>query len=116
MKLERKYFGRDLEAMSWAKNYNKWILDEIKDYIGSNILEVGAGAGNFSDFVLSLSIKKLTCMEPSKNMFSLLKKKFVNNNKIVLKNGGIKNIIGDKKNERFDTILYINVLENIEKG
>ena len=42
-----EYLGRDLEAMSFAKNYHKWIIEEFKPYFGKNVAEVGAGSGNF---------------------------------------------------------------------
>jgi len=112
---DNKYYGRDLEAMSWAKNYNKWILDEIREYIGSNILEVGAGSGNFSKLLLLLPIKKLTCLEPSQNMFKILSQKLNSEHKVILKKGGIEILINNKNKEKFDTVLYINVLEHIEK-
>ena len=42
-----QYFGKDLEVMSFARNYHKWILAEFLPYIGKSVAEVGAGVGNF---------------------------------------------------------------------
>jgi hypothetical protein len=44
-----QYFGKDLEAMSFARNYHKWILSEFLPFLGSSVAEVGAGTGNFFD-------------------------------------------------------------------
>ena len=44
------YFGRELEAMAFAVNYHKWIIDESRSYLGGSVAEVGAGTGNFSKF------------------------------------------------------------------
>jgi hypothetical protein len=40
-----QYFGKDLEAMSFARNYQRWILAEFLPYFGNSIAEVGAGVG-----------------------------------------------------------------------
>ncbi|MEN8221394.1 MAG: hypothetical protein ABFS56_34660, partial [Pseudomonadota bacterium] len=49
---QTKYFGRDLEAMSFANNYHLWILDELRPFLGKHLLEVGAGSGDFSKLLL----------------------------------------------------------------
>ena len=62
------YFGRDLEAMSFAENYYKWLIDEVKTFLGDYVAEIGAGQGNFSSFLLNTGIKRLIAFEPSENM------------------------------------------------
>ena len=113
MRNERKYFGKDLEAMSFAQNYHKWILDEFIPYIGDHVAEVGAGMGNFSDFLLDADIKHLVAFEPSDNMFFYLEKKFANNSKV-----DTINAFFEEKSYRyedaFDSVCYVNVLEHIE--
>ena len=37
------YFGTDLEAMSFARNYHEWIADEFRPFLGNSVAEVGAG-------------------------------------------------------------------------
>jgi hypothetical protein len=44
----RSYPGRELEAMSFAINYHRWILGLLTPYLGGRVVEVGAGAGSFS--------------------------------------------------------------------
>ena len=106
-----QYFGKDLEAMSFAKNYYKWILAEFFPYLGSSVAEVGAGVGNFSTLVLETNINSLVAFEPSRNMYPLLQK--------VLSKDKRAEIINDyfcprKYRKFFDSILYVNVLEHIE--
>jgi hypothetical protein len=50
------YFGKDLEAMSFANNYHRWILSEFLPYLGSSVAEVGAGTGSFSSLILEANI------------------------------------------------------------
>ena len=52
-----EYFGKDLEAMSFAQNYHQWILEICSPYLGKVVAEIGAGTGNFSDFLLKGTMK-----------------------------------------------------------
>ena len=112
-----KYFGRDLEDMSFAVNYHRWIIDEIRDFIKSPVVEVGAGSGNFSQEVYNqfkeLPSFKFYTFEPSANMFLLLKNRFENIDSISTFNVFFNSEV--ELSDEINTILYINVLEHIEK-
>jgi len=113
MKNRRKYFGTDLEAMSFAQNYHEWILEEFIPYLGEYVAEVGAGMGNFSDFLLGTGLKQLVAFEPSDNMFSILEKKFANNNQVTTINAFFEDH-SCFYIDTFDSVCYVNVLEHIE--
>ena len=68
-----EYFGRDLEAMSFARNYHAWVLAEIAPYLGARVAEVGAGIGSFSSLILQTDVSRLDAFEPSGNMFPSLR-------------------------------------------
>jgi SAM-dependent methyltransferase len=109
-----KYIGRDLEAMSIATNYYQWIVEEYKPYIGKYIAEVGAGTGNFSKFLINeTNIKRLTAFEPSLDMYSILKKRFKDDNRVEPVNAFFRNTSNNQFKYTFDSIIYINVLEHI---
>lgn len=40
-----------LDAFSVAPNFNRWMSDTIKPYIGKEVLEIGAGMGNLTKFL-----------------------------------------------------------------
>ncbi len=106
-----EYFGKDLEAMSFALNYHKWILSEFYPYLGSSVAEVGAGTGSFSELLLETSIKSLKAFEPSENMYPLLKETLSAYERAEAVNGFFgSNTMEDK----FDAVLYVNVLEHID--
>lgn len=106
-----EYFGKDLEAMSFATNYHNWILNEILPYLGESVAEIGAGTGSFSKLLLNTPIKSLRAFEPSKNMYPLLRDALTQNQKAE----AINDFFGDESSgETYDSILYINVLEHIE--
>lgn len=109
---KQHYFGRDLEAMSFAMNYHKWILDEFEPYLGDSVAEIGAGRGSFSALITKTNIKHLAAFEPSANMYPLLKDHLKDDVRVET----INSTLGDKVDiyeNRFSSILYINVLEHI---
>ena len=108
-----QYFGKDLEAMSFAQNYHKWILEEIAPFIGKDIAEIGAGVGNFSDFLLGQKLNSLNAFEPSANMYPFLEDKFSKNPSVHTHNQFFE-AVSDKYINSFDSVAYINVLEHIE--
>jgi SAM-dependent methyltransferase len=106
------YPGKELEAMSFAHNYHKWIIDEFEPYLGKTIAEVGAGTGSVTE-ILTNHVEKICSFEPSENMYPLLEKAFLDNTKVQT----INSFFGDadnKSKENYDSVVYINVLEHIE--
>lgn len=108
---KKKYFGKDLEVMSFAANYHRWVFAEFLPYIRGAVAEVGAGIGNVSQLILESNIKSLTAFEPSVNMYPLLEKALKTDRRAKAVNG-VLCIEGG--GESFDSVLYVNVLEHIE--
>ena len=63
------YAGKDLEAMSFAVNYHRWILSIFDPYLGARVVEVGAGTGSFSELLLERRLESLSLVEPSTAMY-----------------------------------------------
>ena len=106
-----QYFGKDLEVMSFARNYHKWILAEFLPYIGKSVAEVGAGVGSFSTLILETNLSSLKAFEPSQNMYPLLREALSQDKRAE----AINDFFGRANNgECFDSVLYVNVLEHIE--
>ncbi len=113
MNTGRSYPGKDLEAMSFAINYHQWILEEFSPYLGNIVAEIGAGRGNFSEFLLKTDIKQLTAFEPSDNMIPFLLRKLDGYPRAE----AVHAFFEEKSHqyvESFDSICYVNVLEHIE--
>lgn len=108
------YEGRDLEAMSFANNYHQWIFESISRYLNRNIVEVGAGSGSFSLILSQYNYNKLFALEPSDQMFPLLKNSLKDINNAECLNSFLSDSVSRLKNSRIDTFLYINVLEHIK--
>ena len=111
------YPGKDLEAMSFAVKYHRWLLDELRPFIGKNIVEVGAGKGSFSEMLVGLDPNSLTVIEPSEMFADLKKNPTLNSNGTTVR--FFKTIFERAVPEMVrvnkpDTIIYVNVLEHIE--
>ena len=107
------YTGKDLEAMSFAVNYHKWILDEFRPFLGKRVVEVGAGTGSFSELLLREDPESLILVEPSE-MFDSLKKN-ISGIKTDTKISFYQSIFADIAAQiEADSIIYVNVLEHIE--
>jgi len=108
-----KYEGDELVLFQHAKHWKKYFSQQIKPYIKANVLEVGAGIGATTLLLNDGSVKKWLLLEPDEEMSSTLKKKIEAKElpaNCQLQSGTIDNVTST-----FDTIIYIDVLEHIEK-
>ncbi len=103
-----EYPGKELENFDKAKIWRNYIYFEIKKFIRGSVLEVGAGIGSFTDNYKHLP-EKITLSEIDENNFRIIKNKF-QKEKIDFTNQLTKDLVA-----QFDTIMYLNVLEHIEK-
>jgi SAM-dependent methyltransferase len=116
-----EYPGKDLDAMAFASNYRRWIMEMLMPFIGRRIVEVGAGTGSFSELFLATKPENLTVLEPSPNLHSRL----TSHLPLLAPAGNLKllqstftDALADgigMKARSFDTAVYINVLEHIEE-
>jgi hypothetical protein len=101
------YPGKELEIFDKATIWRKYVYILIKRFLKENLLEVGAGIGSFTKNYKN-KFSKITITElDKKNIFKL--KKLFKNSKIKVRYQYTKNIKG-----KFNTILYMNVLEHIK--
>jgi len=112
------YEGCDLEAMSQAPKYYRWLISIIQPYFGDTVVEVGAGSGSFSKQLLAIKPKKAIFIEPTKNMFRLLKENVAKNKskstQVATYNAYLPDLTKQLRAEKPDTFIYINVFEHIE--
>jgi SAM-dependent methyltransferase len=111
------YPGRDLEAMSFAHNYHRWILELFEPYLGSRLVEVGAGSGSFSELLLALRPDTLSLIEPSAEMYPRLVQRVAqldDAQRVTTYNDTFEHVAARLREEaRPDSIIYVNVLEHV---
>jgi len=96
------------EKFDDATFHRKYCLSFVRKYIKGDVLEVGAGCGSFTRDYIDNNLK-ITLTETDKKNYDDLKKKFENNKNVEVED---KKIFQMEK--KFDTILYLHVLEHIE--
>jgi hypothetical protein len=47
-----QYSGTELDAVAGATNYYNWIIERFAPFLGRRVVEVGAGIGTFSQFIV----------------------------------------------------------------
>ncbi|MCM3871054.1 MAG: class I SAM-dependent methyltransferase [Pyrinomonadaceae bacterium] len=115
---ERGYPGTELEAMSEAANYHRWILEIFKPYLGVHLVEVGAGIGSFSELILTEHVcKTLSLVEPSDSMYERLRihvRQLDSDVTVDMYHATFVEAADLIKSEQApDSIIYVNVLEHI---
>ena len=104
-----KYLNEVLEFFDISDNYRSYQIELFENYVGKEILEVGAGRGKIIEILAQNSEKQFTLLELDKNFFDILNNKFNSKNIKVLEER-TQNI----KENKFDTIFYLDVIEHIE--
>lgn len=116
--MKSEYMGREVDAMSFAKEYHGWILQIFKSFLGTRLVEVGAGTGAFSEMLLMERPKSLVLIEPSKRMFSQLAKRIEKpkrGTEVNIYNATLREVADEiTKPHRPDSIIYVDFLEHIQ--
>ena len=103
------YPSEATEKFDNAKFHRKYCMSFVKKFIQGEVLEVGAGCGSFTRDYFNSDLN-ITLTETDQKNYEDLKKFFYKKNNVTISNNKIFDI--DKK---FDTILYLHVLEHIEE-
>lgn len=109
-----EYVGTELELFAKVRNWKSYWASRIRPYILGDVLEVGAGIGANTLYLNTDTDGRWVCLEPDPRLFSRLTKKRQepdNGRRHDAVCGTLTSLSAD---ERFNTILYIDVLEHIE--
>ncbi len=103
-----------LTRMNKLNKYNEWLFSKIKPYIGDSILEVGAGIGTYSQYLLKAKLLVLSDIE--EKYLVNLKKNFENSKNVYCEKIDLvnNNDITKLAKYKIDTVISINVFEHIK--
>ena len=107
-----------LNVVAKANKFNTWMYNTIKPYCTGNILEIGSGIGNISDYLIDDN-QQVTLSDIHQNYVDILKKKHAQRTN--LKDVLLMDIIDpdfDSKFENyfetFDSVYALNIVEHVE--
>jgi SAM-dependent methyltransferase len=106
------YSSSELNAVAGARNYYRWITRRFEPYLGARVVEVGAGIGTYSEYLLGLpGTRQLTAIEPASNTFPILKAKLA----AFPQAQALAGYLGDYAAAlSADSVVAVNVLEHVE--
>jgi 2-polyprenyl-3-methyl-5-hydroxy-6-metoxy-1,4-benzoquinol methylase len=112
---ELKYVGSELHLFAAAKNWKTYWSRQIRPFLSGDILEVGAGIGSNTRFLNPGGVGRWVCLEPDPELAAQL----VRNSEETKSPPGYETVCGTLESlsgeQEFDTIIYIDVLEHIDK-
>ncbi len=108
------YEGHELQIFAHAKNWKQYYARHLAPHICGDVLEVGAGIGATTNVLRRMDHESWTCLEPDPQLADAIGKPngqagLSITPEVVV--GTLNDLAADRK---FDTVLYIDVMEHIE--
>jgi glycosyltransferase involved in cell wall biosynthesis len=111
------YVAKDkdiLDAFANAPNFNRWMADTIKPYIGKKVLEIGAGMGNLTR-VLVAGRKRYVATDIDRENLERLRSRLSRRPNLEIAELNAADPKGhDAFRGQLETVVCLNVLEHIE--
>ena len=96
--------------MSFAPNYNAWLLERARRYIGPRVLDVGAGIGTFTVELAGLA-EDVVALEPDPEEAGVLRARFADDDRVSVLQCTAAELPADEP--PFDAAICFNVLEHV---
>ena len=113
---QHRYAADDLETMSEAVRYQRPVFGLVRPHLGTHVLEVGCGIGTMSRQILDTNpALQLVCIEPNANCARRAGEELHGETRVAIRTCHLEECeLGELQQQRFDTIVCVNVLEHIE--
>ncbi len=103
-----------LETIEQLYEYNHWVYNQLRPYLGQAVLEVGCGTGNITQF-LSMRAQRVVGIEPVANFADRFRDRLRHMSHVSCIDGYLHDVPEpDDDTQRFDSVVSCNVLEHIE--
>jgi len=103
--------AQTLEQLARARNYNRWLTDRLQRWVGRRVLEIGAGLGSMSEFILDRERVVLSDTDPY--YLGRLGDRFAARSNVRIAELRLPGVDGSIAAERLDTVICLNVLEHV---
>lgn len=112
---EFKYVGSELDLFAVVWNWKAYWSRQIQPFIAGDVLEVGAGIGSNTRIVDSGGRGRWVCLEPDAELSNQLLRSFEQERDGMRAYEIVCGTLQSLASQLFDTIIYIDVLEHIER-
>jgi SAM-dependent methyltransferase len=105
---DRTYVGEELDVFAHATRWKRYVASLLKPCLHGAVLEVGAGIGATTREYWNESVTRWLCLEPDASLAARIETDLAG---VAVRVGALADLERDA--ERFDAILYVDVLEHI---
>jgi SAM-dependent methyltransferase len=110
---ERQYEGGELEAFALATNWKQYLADQIRPFLGDDVVDVGAGLGQTA-LALGSREQRWLLLEPDPTLAMEADRRVAAAGVLAHHEIRIGTLAVLGSNELFDSATYVDVLEHIE--
>jgi len=103
---------RILRRMQKVSRYNRWMWTQLEPHVGRRVLEVGAGVGNMTRFLVKH--ERVIATEVDAKYLQILHRMFDAYPHVTVRHFDLNGGPPPASGERIDTVVCLNVLEHIE--
>jgi len=105
------YVGTELDVFAHATNWKSYVRSQLRPYLLGDVLEVGAGIGSATRLLCDGTQRRWVCLEPDRSLAERIKRDCLPHfQNCEVRTGTVSDL---DRQETFDTIIYIDVLEHI---
>jgi SAM-dependent methyltransferase len=111
---EYTYVGSELDLFAAAETWKSYVRRRVEPFIGREVLEIGAGNGGTTRALCRGQAKRWVCLEPDPALADRIVTAIEANLLPDCCQVSIGTLADIGEKDRFDTLLYIDVLEHIQ--
>lgn len=111
---EFSYAGSELHIFARARNWKRYWTGILRGHIRGDVLEVGAGIGANTRLLQTDRVGRWVCLEPDPSLAALLVQRLATEPGLASCEVVVGTLKDLARGEKFDTIIYADVLEHIE--
>lgn len=111
---EFHYPGGELDDFARARNWKAYWMAQVRPFLGTRVLEVGAGIGANTVLLCNANVESWVCLEPDAKLAARLRERIAASafaSRVTVRESTIQGI---DASQWFDTVIYVDVLEHIE--
>jgi SAM-dependent methyltransferase len=109
------YVGNELELFEAARNWKRYFASRLRPFVHGDVLEVGAGLGVNTRYLCTSTVSSWTALEPDARLCEGFRARWASAPSWPIEPTIVQGTLDALTHgQRFDTILYIDVLEHIE--